>query len=81
MTLRHAWLHVDADRVLLLLDRASIKAEDLSLVGDLLARAIVDLFKSHIDSDFDVLGRRRSWLIETTVGRAEVTAFNLKIGA
>ena len=59
----HTGLDEDGNACLLLLDSAAVKAKHLLLVRDLLLRAVVHLFKSHIDSDGDVLGRRGLGLI------------------
>ena len=77
----HARLHVDSDRGFLSLDSATIETKDLLLVVDLLARSVVHLLKGDINGDIDILSRLRCGLIETSVGRTKVTAFDLKVGA
>ena len=66
---------------MLLLDGASIESEHLLLIGDILASAVVHLFKSHIDSDRDVLCRLWLGLVQASVCSAKVTALDLKVGS
>ena len=77
----HSWLHHYCDTSFLLLNCSSVKAEHVLLIVDLLAGSVVHLLKSHIDSDRDILGRLRLGLIQTSVGRAKVTAFDLEVGS
>ena len=76
----HAGFDHNRHTSLLLLNRPPIKAQNLLLVSDLFACAVVHFLERHLHSDTDVLGRLRLRLIQASVGSAKVTAFDFKIG-
>ena len=58
---------------------AAIESQDLLLVVDCLAGAVVKLFQSDIHDNIDVLGRLRGGLVQPTVCSAKVTSLNLEV--
>lgn len=77
----HAWLNVHGNLSLLGLKSTAIQAENLLLVADSLARAVVQLLKRHVYSHINVTGGLRCGLFKSTIGRTEVTALDFKVGA
>ncbi len=77
----HARLHINSSLCFLHLNSAAIKTENELLVVDGLARAIVELFQSDIDSHIDVFRRFRFGLVEASVCSAKVTSLNLEVGS
>ena len=75
----HARLHIDSCLGLLHFNCAAVKSQNLLLVVDSLAGAVVKLLQSDIDDNIDVLGGLRCGLVESTVCSSEVTSLNLEV--
>jgi len=75
----HARLNVDRCLCLLHFYCAAVKSQNLLLIVDCLAGAVVKLFQSDIHDNIDVLGRLRGGLVQPTVCSAKVTSLNLEV--
>lgn len=75
----HARLHVDRCLCLLHFYCAAVKSQNLLLIVDCLAGAVVKLFQSDIHDNIDVLGGLRGRLVQSTICSSEVTSLNFEV--